>query len=204
MRLSFLFPKFAGTKTLYAYETDDMLFLLALVACGGQRKSDKLFTRQIDTVWIGADGKEPVTVESLPGINAPVVMNGDTVYTNVDTPPVFSEGDLNDYLQEAVKDIHVGEAVPIVMFVVSKAGYPCRVALRRSAKAFIPDSLIAENRFYRLRDSPELASLYSRKPKRRTGQLQHGGGGKVQINSHRPSILLFHKVFYTAGLIFSK
>lgn len=118
-------------------------FLLALVACGGQRKSDKLFTRQIDTVWIGADGKEPVTVESLPGINAPVVMNGDTVYTNVDTPPVFSEGDLNDYLQEAVKDIHVGEVVPIVMFVVSKAGYPCRVALRRSAKAFIPDSLIA-------------------------------------------------------------
>ena len=121
------------------------LGLFALAACQSQQKPDETSAAQTDTVLTEkiAERKEPVIIENLPGIDAPVIMDEDTVYTNVDTPPVFSEGDLNDYLQEAVKDIHVGEAVPIVMFVVSKAGYPCHVALRRSAKVFIPDSLIA-------------------------------------------------------------
>lgn len=121
------------------------LCLLALEACQSQQKPDETSAVQTDTVPTEkiAEWKEPVIIENLPGIDAPVIMDEDTVYTNVDTPPVFSEGDLNDYLQEAVKDIHVGEAVPIVMFVVSKAGYPCHVAIRRSAKVFISDSLIA-------------------------------------------------------------
>ena len=121
------------------------LGLFALAACQSQQKPDETSAAQTDTVLTEkiAERKEPVIIENLPGIDAPVIMDEDTIYTNVDTPPVFSEGDLNDYLQEAVKDIHVGEAVPIVMFVVSKAGYPCHVALRRSAKVFIPDSLIA-------------------------------------------------------------
>lgn len=121
------------------------LGLFALAACQSQQKPDETSAAQTDTVLTEkiAERKEPIIIENLPGIDAPVIMDEDTVYTNVDTPPVFSEGDLNDYLQEAVKDIHVGEAVPIVMFVVSKAGYPCHVALRRSAKVFIPDSLIA-------------------------------------------------------------
>lgn len=121
------------------------LGLFALAACQSQQKPDETSAAQTDTVLTEkiAERKEPVIIENLPGIDAPVIMDEDTVYTNVDTPPVFSEGDLNYYLQEAVKDIHVGEAVPIVMFVVSKAGYPCHVALRRSAKVFIPDSLIA-------------------------------------------------------------
>ena len=121
------------------------LGLFALAACQSQQKPDETSDTQTDTVLTEkiAERKEPIIIENLPGIDAPVIMDEDTVYTNVDTPPVFSEGDLNDYLQEAVKDIHVGEAVPIVMFVVSKAGYPCHVALRRSAKVFIPDSLIA-------------------------------------------------------------
>ena len=121
------------------------LGLFVLAACQSQQKPDETSAAQTDTVLTEkiAERKEPVIIENLPGIDAPVIMDEDTIYTNVDTPPVFSEGDLNDYLQEAVKDIHVGEAVPIVMFVVSKAGYPCHVALRRSAKVFIPDSLIA-------------------------------------------------------------
>lgn len=121
------------------------LGLFALAACQSQQKPDETSAAQTDTVLTEkiAERKEPIIIENLPGIDAPVIMDEDTIYTNVDTPPVFSEGDLNDYLQEAVKDIHVGEAVPIVMFVVSKAGYPCHVALRRSAKVFIPDSLIA-------------------------------------------------------------
>ena len=121
------------------------LGLFALAACQSQQKPDETSAAQTDTVLTEkiAERKEPIIIESLPGIDVPDIIDGDTVYTNVDTPPVFSEGDLNDYLQEAVKDIHVGEAVPIVMFVVSKAGYPCHVALRRSAKVFIPDSLIA-------------------------------------------------------------
>lgn len=121
------------------------LGLFALAACQSQQKPDETSAAQTDTVLTEkiAERKEPIIIENLPGIDAPVIMDEDTIYTNVDTPPVFSEGDLNDYLQEVVKDIHVGEAVPIVMFVVSKAGYPCHVALRRSAKVFIPDSLIA-------------------------------------------------------------
>lgn len=121
------------------------LGLFALAACQSQQKPDETSAAQTDTVLTEkiAERKEPIIIESLPGIDVPDIIDGDTVYTNVDTPPVFSEGDLNDYLQEAVKDIHVGEAVPIVMFVVSKAGYPCHVAIRRSAKVFIPDSLIA-------------------------------------------------------------
>lgn len=121
------------------------LGLFALAACQSQQKPDETSDAQTDTVLTEkiAERKEPIIIENLPGIDAPVIMDEDTIYTNVDTPPVFSEGDLNDYLQEAVKDIHVGEAVPIVMFVVSKAGYPCHVALRRSAKVFISDSLIA-------------------------------------------------------------
>lgn len=121
------------------------LGLFALAACQSQQKPDETSAAQTDTVLTEkiAERKEPIIIESLPGIDVPDIIDGDTVYTNVDTPPVFSEGDLNDYLQEAVKDIHVGEAVPIVMFVVSKAGYPCHVAIRRSAKVFTPDSLIA-------------------------------------------------------------
>ena len=43
-----------------------------------------------------------------------------------------------------VKDIHIGEAIPVVMFVVSKAGYPCHITLRRSANVFISDSQTAQ------------------------------------------------------------
>ncbi len=121
------------------------LLLIALTACQSRQGQKQAFTntKLIDTAWVGADGKEPVIIESLPGINTPVVMNGDTIYTNVDTPPVFSAGDLEDYVCKAVKDVHIGEAIPVVTFVVNKAGYPCYVAIRRSAKVFIPDSLIA-------------------------------------------------------------
>ena len=103
------------------------LLLLALAACQMQKKPDQTFTVQTDTVQ--RERKEPITIENLPGIDAPVILDEDTVYTDVDTPPVFSAGDLEDYLQEAVKDIHIGEAIPVVMFVVSKAGYPCHVTL---------------------------------------------------------------------------
>ena len=84
------------------------LLLLALATCQMQKKPDQTFTVQTDTVQ--RERKEPITIENLPGIDAPVILDEDTVYTDVDTPPVFSAGDLEDYLQEAVKDIHIGEA----------------------------------------------------------------------------------------------
>lgn len=118
------------------------LYLFALAACQSGQKPSKTLAVQTDTVQIDtaqSERKDPITIENLPGINAPVIMDGDTVYTDVDTPPVFSAGDLEDYLQETVRDIHLGEAIPIVMFVVSKAGYPCHVAIRRSANVFISD-----------------------------------------------------------------
>ena len=118
------------------------LLLLALATCQMQKKPDQTFTVQTDTVQ--RERKEPITIENLPGIDAPVILDEDTVYTDVDTPPVFSAGDLEDYLQEAVKDIHIGEAIPVVMFVVSKAGYPCHVAIRRSANVFISDIQTAQ------------------------------------------------------------
>ena len=36
------------------------------------------------------------------------------------------------------------DAIPVVMFVVSKAGYPCHVAIRRSANVFISDIQTAQ------------------------------------------------------------
>ena len=84
-----------------------------------------------------------ITIENLPGIDAPVILDGDTVYTDVDTPPVFSAGNLGDYLQEAVKDIHIGKGISLVSFVVSKAGYPYQVFLRRSAGMRVTDTRIA-------------------------------------------------------------
>ena len=120
-----------------------MMFLcmLALVACQNQQKPNKTFMVQADIVPI--ERKEPITIENLPGINAPVILDGDTVYTDVDTPPVFSAGDLAGYLQKAVKDVHIGKGISLVSFVVSKAGYPCHVFLRRSAGMRVTDARIA-------------------------------------------------------------
>ena len=123
------------------------LCLFALAACQSGRKPNRTLAVQTDKLQkdtMQKERKEPIIVENLPGIDAPVILYGDTVYTDVDTPPVFSAGDLEDYLQEAVKDIHIGEAIPIVMFVVSKAGYPCHVAIRRSANVFISDIQTAQ------------------------------------------------------------
>ena len=122
------------------------LCLFALAACQSGRKPNRTLAVQTDKLQkdtMQKERKEPIIVENLPGIDAPVILDGDTVYTDVDTPPVFSAGDLEDYLQEAVKDIHIGEAIPVVMFVVSKAGYPCHVTLRRSASVFISDAQAA-------------------------------------------------------------
>ena len=126
-----------------------MMFLcmFALAACQSERKPNQTLAVQTGAIpkdTVQSERKDPITIENLPGINAPVIMDGDTVYTDVDTPPVFSAGDLEDYLQEAVKDIHIGEAIPVVMFVVSKAGYPCHVAIRRSANVFISDIQTAQ------------------------------------------------------------
>ena len=123
------------------------LCLFALAACQSGRKPNRTLAVQTDKLQkdtMQKERKEPIIVENLPGIDAPVILDGDTVYTDVDTPPVFSAGDLEDYLQEAVKDIHIGEAIPVVMFVVSKAGYPCHVAIRRSANVFISDIQTAQ------------------------------------------------------------
>ena len=123
------------------------LCLFALAACQSGRKPNRTLAVQTDKLQkdtMQKERKEPIIVENLPGIDAPVILYGDTVYTDVDMPPVFSAGDLEDYLQEAVKDIHIGEAIPIVMFVVSKAGYPCHVAIRRSANVFISDIQTAQ------------------------------------------------------------
>ena len=78
------------------------LGLFALAACQSQQKPDETSAAQTDTVPTEkiAERKEPVIIENLPGIDAPVIMDEDTVYTNVDTPPVFSEGDLNDYFRD--------------------------------------------------------------------------------------------------------
>ena len=92
-----------------------MMFLcmFALAACQSERKPNQTLAVQTGAIpkdTVQSERKDPITIENLPGINAPVIMDGDTVYTDVDTPPVFSAGDLEDYLQEAVKDIHIGEA----------------------------------------------------------------------------------------------
>lgn len=114
--------------------------LLVLTACQSRQNRHESFAEQTDTVCSTDEEKEPIIVKSLPGIDAPLVMGEDTVYTNVDMPPVFSAGDLDDYLSRMVKDIHIGKGIPVIMFVVNKAGHPCHVAIRRSAAAFVPDA----------------------------------------------------------------
>lgn len=49
--------------------------------------------------------------------------------------PVFDStyADVYEYLEEAVKDIHIGEGISYVSFVVNKAGLPCYVSIKRSA-----------------------------------------------------------------------
>ena len=49
---------------------------------------------------------------------------------------------------EDLKDIHIGEGISVVSFVVNKMGLPCHVTLARSAKVFAPDA-----RSYRQMDS---------------------------------------------------
>lgn len=64
-----------------------------------------------------------------------VTVGNDTIYRYADEGPVFDStyADVYEYLEEAVKDIHIGEGISYVSFVVNKAGLPCYVSIKRSA-----------------------------------------------------------------------
>ena len=55
------------------------LCLFVLTTCQMQKKPDQTFTVQTDTAQ--RERKEPITIENLPGIDAPVILDEDTVYT---------------------------------------------------------------------------------------------------------------------------
>ena len=105
------------------------LVLLALAACGGQQKTESPLAAETDTIRVKEPDKEPITLERE---------TGKPVYDMI----------LEHYIQEAVKDIHIGEGISVVYFVVNKMGLPCHVTLARSAKVFAPDA-----RSYRQMDS---------------------------------------------------
>lgn len=129
------------------------LVLLALAACGGQQKTESPLAAETDMIQAKEPDKEPITLERETG--KPVYE--DTVYRYADSEPEFSipkpygseySTGLEHYIQEAVKDIHIGEGISVVSFVVNKMGLPCHVTLARSAKVFAPDA-----RSYRQMDS---------------------------------------------------
>ena len=63
------------------------LCLFALAACQSGQKPNRTLAVQTDTMH--KERKEPITIENLPGIDAPVILDEDTVYTDVDTPPII-------------------------------------------------------------------------------------------------------------------
>lgn len=121
------------------------LGLLALTACQGQPKQDRILTGKADTVQIEPERElEPVALEperSVPGV---ILIGGDTVYKDAEIQPAFSTHaydssgsvykNVKDYVREAVKHIHVGKGLVVISFVVSKAGFPCHVSVLRSAR----------------------------------------------------------------------
>ena len=128
--------------------------LLALGACGGQQKTGTPLAAETDTIQVKEPDKEPITLERETGKPVYDMIEGDTVYRYADSGPEFSipkpygseyNTGLEHYIQEAVKDIHIGEGISVVSFVVNK---PCHVTLARSAKVFAPDA-----RSYRQMDS---------------------------------------------------
>ena len=131
--------------------------LLALGACGGQQKTGTPLAAETDTIRVKEPDKEPITLERETGKPVYDMIEGDTVYRYADSGPEFSipkphgseyNTGLEHYIQEAVKDIHIGEGISVVSFVVNKMGLPCHVTLARSAKVFAPDA-----RSYRQMDS---------------------------------------------------
>jgi hypothetical protein len=131
--------------------------LLALGACGGQQKTESPLTAKTDTVQVKEPGKEPITLERETGKPVYDMIEGDTVYRYADSGPEFSipkpygseySTGLEHYIQEAVKDIHIGEGVSVVCFVVNKMGLPCHISIASSAKVFVSDA-----RSYRQMDS---------------------------------------------------
>lgn len=131
--------------------------LLALGACGGQQKTGTPLAAETDTIRVKEPDKEPITLERETGKPVYDMIEGDTVYRYADSGPEFSipkpygseySTGLEHYIQEAVKDIHIGEGVSVVCFVVNKMGLPCHISIASSAKVFVSDA-----RSYRQMDS---------------------------------------------------
>lgn len=127
-----------------------IVFLLCLtfVSCHGRQEES---TPQTDTV-IGHPEKKEIEEKRnilIAGVARPepwfVTVGNDTIYRYADKGPVFDStyADVHEYVEEAVKDIHIGEGISYVSYVVNKAGLPCYVSIERSAINNVFDAEIA-------------------------------------------------------------
>lgn len=130
-----------------------VFILLFLVSCQGQRMQNELFAGNMDTVQVKSSSKEKISVAG-PAQDLPLfeMIGNDTVYNYVYKRPIFSvhspsasvDTDVENYVQNAVKDIHIGEGISYISFVVNKVGLPCHVSIVRSARNNVPDVGVAE------------------------------------------------------------
>lgn len=126
---------------------------LFLVSCQGQHTQNGLSAGDRDTVQVKSSSKEQISIAG-PAQDLPlfVMIGNDTVYNYVYERPVFSvhspsasvDTDVENYVQNAVKDIHIGEGISYLSFVVNKVGLPRHVSIARSARNNVPDVEVAE------------------------------------------------------------
>ena len=133
---------------MYIMKVIVILLCLILASCHGQQGKS---VPQTDTV-IGHPGKEeieenkPVSIAGV-GREDPwfITVGNDTIYKYADEGPTFAPpyANASEYVEEAVKNIHIGEGISYVSFVVNKAGLPCYVSIAKSAKNNVFDAGLA-------------------------------------------------------------
>ena len=114
---------------MYIMKVIVILLCLILASCHGRQGES---APQTDTV-IGHPGKEeieenrPVSIAGV-GREDPwfITVGNDTIYRYADEGPTFAPpyANASEYVEEAVKNIHIGEGISYVSFVVNKAGFP--------------------------------------------------------------------------------
>lgn len=136
-------------KIYHVYYESDCNFIMPY-SCLLPRQQGKSVP-QTDTV-IGHPGKEeieenkPVSIAGV-GREDPwfITVGNDTIYRYADEGPTFAPpyANASEYVEEAVKNIHIGEGISYVSFVVNKADLPCYVSIAKSAKNNVFDAELA-------------------------------------------------------------
>lgn len=134
-------------------KTLTFLFLFALMLCPRQGKPSKEVVNKEDTTQTEKPKKKKQVTIVGAGQFLPlyVIMGNDTVYNYVayrpkslvDTTTSVDAG-VSRYIEESLKNIHIGEGISYVSYVVNKKGQSCHESILRSAKNNVFDAELAE------------------------------------------------------------